>query len=206
MAQHPAVTTIIAVLILSVSMPAQATIQPSRNPTQDSAAPTAAEQEMFTKGQKLYLQGNYTQAAEVLVNFLKSYPNSIITDLTLLWLGRSYYQLGKFTEAVQVSKRLRAIKDTPFADIYDSELESARREAASRQMSAGIGENPALPQRRQQANSRPVPVVSRNRFAGDGVTTRSSPVRKMTSDTAKSFPRKPTTASQSNAGLKSNRL
>ena len=209
MAQHLAVTAIIAALVLSLSLPAKATIQFSGNPTQDSAAPTAAEQEMFTKGQKLYLQGNYTQAAEVLVNFLKSYQNSIITDLTLLWLGRSYYQVGKFTEAVQVSKRLRAIKDTPFADIYDSELESARREAASRQMSAGIGENPALPQRRQQANSRPVPLASRNRLASDGGTSRSSAMREVTSNATsnatKSPPRKPTTASHSNAGLKSNR-
>ena len=204
MAQHLAVTAITAALVLSFSLPAKATIQPPANQTQDPAAPTAAEQELFTRGQKLYLQGNYTQAAEALVNLLKNYPNSIITDLTLLWLGRSYYQLGKFTEAQQVSKRLRAIKDTPFADIYDSELASARREAASRQMSAATGETPALPQRRQ-ADSVAVRLASRNRFAGGSGTSRSLPKRKVTNNAAKPPPRKPTTASQSNAGIKSNR-
>src|SRR5207253_10716602 len=50
-----------------------------------------------------------------------------------------------------------------------------------------------------------VSLVSRNRLAGDGAT-RSSRTRQLRSNTAKSPPRKPTTASQSNAGLKSNRL
>lgn len=139
------------------------------------------------------------------MDFLKSYPNSIITDLSLLWLGRSYYQLGKFTEAVQVGKRLRAIKDTPFADIYDSELESARREAASRERSAAAGDNPASPRQHQQTNSRPVSLTSRNRFAGGSGTVRSSPLRKVTSNATKPPPGKPRAASHSNAGVKSNR-
>lgn len=96
---------------------------------QDPDVPSDAEQAMFTKGQTLYTQGRYEQAADLLKDFLKTYPNSIITDLTLLWLGRSYLQMGKFDEAEKVAQRLRAIKDTPFADIYDGELASARREA-----------------------------------------------------------------------------
>ena len=206
-ARHLAVTVIATVLALSLSVPAKPTIQAAANTTQDSAAPTGAEQEMFTKGQKLYLQGNYTQAAEVLENFLRSYPNSIITDLTLLWLGRSYYQVGKFTEAAQAGKRLRAIKDTPFADIYDSELESARREAASRP-SAGVIDNPASLHRQpqqQRANSRAVSLASRNRYAGERATSRSSPTREVTSKATKPPARRPTTAGHLNVGLKSNR-
>jgi uncharacterized repeat protein (TIGR01451 family) len=99
---------------------------------QDSDVPSDAEQAMFTKGQNLYLQGQYAQAATVLQDFLKNYPKSIITDLTLLWLGRSYMQMGRIQDAEQVGQRLRAIKETPFADIYDSELQSARREAPAR--------------------------------------------------------------------------
>jgi uncharacterized repeat protein (TIGR01451 family) len=99
---------------------------------QDSDVPSDAEQAMFTKGQNLYTQGRYDQAATVLQDFLKSYPRSIITDLTLLWLGRSYMQLGKIPDAEQIGQRLRGIKDTPFADIYDNELQAARREAPAR--------------------------------------------------------------------------
>jgi uncharacterized repeat protein (TIGR01451 family) len=99
---------------------------------QDSDIPSDAEQAMFTKGQNLYNQGRYDQSVTVLQDFLKTYPRSIITDLTLLWLGRSYMQLGKLKEAEQIGQRLHAIKDTPFADIYDGELETARTEAGSR--------------------------------------------------------------------------
>lgn len=94
--------------------------------------PSDAEQAMFTKGQNLYNQGRYDQAAAVLQDFLKTYPNSIITDLTLLWLGRSYMQLGKINDAEQVGTRLRTIKDTPFAEIYEGELETARRDSPGR--------------------------------------------------------------------------
>lgn len=99
--------------------------------------PSDAEQALFTKGQNLYNQGHYEQAAAALSEFLKTYPRSIITDLTLLWLGRSYMQLGKLTEAEQVGARLREIKDTPFAEIYAGELETARRENPSRTTAPG---------------------------------------------------------------------
>lgn len=108
---------------------------------QDQDVPSDAEQALFSKGQSLYNQGRYEQAAAALKDFLKNYPNSIITDLTLLWLGRSYMQLGQIQEAEQVSQRLHAIKDTPFADIYDSELQTARREQATRGTQA-VASNP----------------------------------------------------------------
>ncbi|HMF55658.1 MAG TPA: tetratricopeptide repeat protein, partial [Pyrinomonadaceae bacterium] len=99
---------------------------------QQEDVPSDAEQALFTKGQNLYLQGHYEQAITVLRDFLRTYPNSIITDLTLLWLGRSYMQMGRWQDAEGVSQRLHTIHDTPFADVYDSELQTARREAASR--------------------------------------------------------------------------
>ncbi|HEV7858594.1 MAG TPA: tetratricopeptide repeat protein [Pyrinomonadaceae bacterium] len=103
---------------------------------QDSDVPSDAEQAMFTKGQNLYLSNRFDQAAGVLQDFLKTYPKSIIIDLTLLWLGRSYMKLGKFQEAEDVGQRLRAIKDTPFADIYNDELITARRDNPARNTSA----------------------------------------------------------------------
>jgi uncharacterized repeat protein (TIGR01451 family) len=103
---------------------------------QEPDIPSDAEQAMFTKGQNLYNQGRYDQAAVVLQDFLKTYPRSIITDLTLLWLGRSYMQLGKLQEAEQVGAQLKTIKDTPFADIYEGELATARAEINSRSQTA----------------------------------------------------------------------
>jgi len=123
-----------AALLFAPLTPAVNSIAQARRAatSQDSDVPSDAEQAMFTKGQNLYNQGRYEQAAAVLRDFLKSYPNSIITDLTLLWLGRSYMQLGRIQDAEQVGQRLREIRDTPFSDIYEGELQAARRDAASR--------------------------------------------------------------------------
>jgi len=97
---------------------------------QDGDAPPEAEQTLFNKAQSLYTQGRYEQAAGVLQDFLKAYPQSSIADLTLLWLGRSYMELGRLPEAEQIGQRLRTIRDTPFADIYETELQKARRDLA----------------------------------------------------------------------------
>src|SRR5436190_1552015 len=52
--------------------------------------PGEAEQGLFTKGQILYNQGLYSEAIVIFSEALKTYPNSLIKDLNLLWLGRSY--------------------------------------------------------------------------------------------------------------------
>jgi len=126
-----AATLAFSLLLASLSPLAQS-IMANTAARQESDVPSDAEQAMFTRGQNLYTQARYEQAATVLQEFLKTYPRSIITDLTLLWLGRSYMQLGKIQDAEQIGQRLRAIKDTPFADIYDNELQAARREAPTR--------------------------------------------------------------------------
>lgn len=117
-------------LLVAPFTPVVAATALARSVKQDDS-PSDAEQAMFTKGQDLFNQGEYERAADVFKDFIKTYPNSFITDLTLLWLGRSYYRLNRFQDAEQVSRRLRAIRDTPFADIYDSELRAARSETAS---------------------------------------------------------------------------
>jgi uncharacterized repeat protein (TIGR01451 family) len=121
-------------LLLGPLMPVFAPRAAAASPLgqQETDVPSDAEQSMFSRGQTLYNQGRYEQAANVLKDFLKSYPNSIITDLTLLWLGRSYMQLGKLQDAEAIGTRLRGIKDTPFAEIYEGELQAARREMATR--------------------------------------------------------------------------
>lgn len=127
-----AATLAAALLFASLSPVMTQTIMALTAAPQESDVPSDAEQAMFTKGQNLYTQGRYDQAATVLQDFLKTYPRSIITDLTLLWLGRSYMQLGKLQDAEQIGQRLRGVKDTPFADIYDNELQAARRETGTR--------------------------------------------------------------------------
>lgn len=140
--------------------------------------PSDAEQAMFTRGQKLYNESRFDQAATVFKDFMKTYPNSIISDLTLLWLGRSYIALNRMPEAEQVAQQLRGIRDTPFVEIYEGELQAARRDSARRpapqpaptgtrapqQSAAAPSPTPRLVDRitrGQQAQTRPTPTPSR---------------------------------------------
>lgn len=99
---------------------------------QQDDTPPDVEQAMFTKGQNFYNQGRFEQAAATFRDFLKTYPNSIITDLTLLWLGRTYIAQNRLSDAESVIPRLRTIKDTPFVEIYEGELQAARNEMIAR--------------------------------------------------------------------------
>ena len=123
-----------AALLCAPCLPTNAAVASLNAPTirQGQDTPPDVEQALFSRGQTLYNQGRYEQAATVLNDFLKNYPNSIIADLTLLWLGRTYIAMGRIRDAEQVAERLRSIKDTPFIDIYDDELSSARKELAAR--------------------------------------------------------------------------
>ena len=114
-----------AALVLSPFASTAASAASLRAAQQDDA-PSQAEQETFNRGRALFAKAQYEQAAAVFRDFLKGHPDSFIADLMLLWLGRSYIELGKFPEAAEVAERLRAIKDTPFSDIYETELQTAR--------------------------------------------------------------------------------
>ncbi|MGB8507474.1 MAG: tetratricopeptide repeat protein, partial [Pyrinomonadaceae bacterium] len=140
--------------------------------TRQDDAPSEAEQQIFNKGRDLFAQGHYDQAAAIFRDFLKTYPNSFIADLMLLWLGRSYIELGQLQEAEGVAQRLRNIKDTPFTDIYDSELQNARQVAGNKPPAANTAATPsqviakATPTpatARQIATPRPTPPVETGR-------------------------------------------
>jgi uncharacterized repeat protein (TIGR01451 family) len=155
-----------AALVLSpfASTAARAATPPA---PQQEDAPSQAEQETFNRGRALFAKGQYEQAATVFRDFLKGHPDSFIADLMLLWLGRSYIELGKFPEATEVATRLRAIKDTPFSDIYETELQTARTEAASRPAPATTAASPtprpvATPAT-QVARATPTPAPPRPR-------------------------------------------
>ena len=150
-----------AALVLSPFASAAANASPPPAAQQD--APSQAEQETFNRGRALFARGQYEQAATVFSDFLKANPTSFIADLMLLWLGRSYIELGKFTEAAEVAQRLRNIKDTPFSDIYDTELQTARTEAASRPAPPAATPTPRATPATQVARATPTPTPARPR-------------------------------------------
>ncbi|HZT58304.1 MAG TPA: tetratricopeptide repeat protein [Pyrinomonadaceae bacterium] len=130
-----------AVLVFAPFAASVAAASPA--PAQQNDTPTQAEQDTFNRGRALFAKGQYDQAATVFRDFLKTHPDSFIADLMLLWLGRSYIELGKLQEAEQVAQRLHAMKDTPFTDIYDTELQTAKSEAGTRTVTASASPTPS---------------------------------------------------------------
>lgn len=122
---------------------------------QQDDTPPDVEQAMFTRGQNFYNQGRFEQAATTFRDFLKSYPNSIITDLTLLWLGRTYIAQNRLSDAEGVVTRLRTIKDTPFVEIYEGELQAARSEMIARGATAQPTATPVATERATVTPNRP---------------------------------------------------
>lgn len=102
------------------------TTQPAFGQGEDLAI-AEAEQNAFTRGQSLYNQGLYSEAIVTLNDFLAQYPGSIIKDLGLLWLGRSYLAQGDIANAEKVGLRLKDIPDTPLASLYEDELRIGRQ-------------------------------------------------------------------------------
>ncbi len=98
---------------------------------QDGDVPSTAEQAMFNRAQALFNQKRFEQSASLLREFLQTYPKSFITDLTLLWLGRSYIELNRLPDAEKILAQLREMEDTPFLDVYQNELGDARRKFAA---------------------------------------------------------------------------
>lgn len=103
---------------------------------QQDGDPSTAEQELFLQAQRLYEKNQYDQAVKTLRELLRTYPRSSITDLTLLWLARSYIGLNNLPEAERVGGQLRQIKDSPFLDIYQSEFADAQRKSGAGSIAA----------------------------------------------------------------------
>jgi uncharacterized repeat protein (TIGR01451 family) len=131
-----------AVLVFAPFTTAVSAASPVR--AQQNDTPTQAEQDTFNRGRALFAKGQYDQAATVFRDFLKTHPDSFIADLMLLWLGRSYIELGKLQEAEQVAQRLHAIKDTPFTDIYDTELQTAKSEGGGHTSTSSASQSPGV--------------------------------------------------------------
>lgn len=175
---------IICVLLLCAPLaPAVAatTLATGAAATQDDT-PSDAEQAVFTRGQKLYNEGRYEQAANAFKDFLKTYPNSIISDLTLLWLGRSYIALNRLSDAEQIAQQLHGIKDTPFVEIYEGELQAARKESA-RRGSEGVRPAPQNTRAPQQVAAVPSPTPRIVGRITDGRQAQSRPAAPVPSPT-----------------------
>lgn len=178
----PCAFLLCALLLLAPLSPslAAAALAPRAAIAQDDT-PSDAEQAMFSRGQKLYNDSRFEQAATVFKDFMKTYPNSIISDLTLLWLGRSYIALNRLPEAEQVAQQLHGIRDTPFVEIYEGELQAARRDsrnrgaAASRPSPQASANNARATQQSAVATPSPSPAPRMNGKGARGQQAQSRP-------------------------------
>jgi len=117
-------------LLSSCWLVASLVVAPAAQQADRLDVPSEEEQSLFIKGQSLHNQGLYNEAVNVLNQFLESYPQSVIKDLGLLWLGRSYLAQGDLASAERVELRLRALSESALLGIYEEELRIARQNYA----------------------------------------------------------------------------
>lgn len=144
---------LITVLALALILPgvapaasAATTLRSDKPAAQDQQDPKT-EQAWFDKARNLYARGKYDESITILTDFLKTYPDSMIKDLALLWLSRSYMQQGRLTEAETAGNRLRQIAESPFIAIFESDMQAARAKAP----------RPQVASNRPQPTPQPVP-------------------------------------------------
>lgn len=139
-----AVIGLLAIALLS-PLAAPATRAQGRTAGGGGAAPAAqqpqqqnpkTEQVWFDRARNLYARGQYDEAILILTDFLKTYPDSMITDLALVWLARSYMQQGRLADAEATGNLLKKIEGSPFIAIYESDMQAARQRQQSRAQSS----------------------------------------------------------------------
>lgn len=60
-----------------------------------------AAQDMYNKGQDLFMAGRYGESREAFTAFLKAYPRHSLSDNALYWIGESYYTEKDFEKALE---------------------------------------------------------------------------------------------------------
>ncbi|HEY4707194.1 MAG TPA: tol-pal system protein YbgF [Thermodesulfobacteriota bacterium] len=58
-------------------------------------------QDMYNKGQDLFMAGRYGEAREAFAAFLKAYPRHSLSDNALYWMGEAYYTEKDFEKALE---------------------------------------------------------------------------------------------------------
>lgn len=80
------------------------------------------ESNTFIDGFNTYLRRDYTSSITKLNKWLKTYPDSLIRDVVVFWLARSYHKIGNHHEAAAcISQISREYPNSPLARLagYD---------------------------------------------------------------------------------------
>ncbi|MBI5644072.1 MAG: tol-pal system protein YbgF [Deltaproteobacteria bacterium] len=83
---------------------AEANFPSKAEPVKEDASP----EELYNKGQDLFLKGSFNESRAVLSRLLKIYPDNALADNALYWIAESYYSekdfekaLGRFKEVAE---------------------------------------------------------------------------------------------------------
>lgn len=66
----------------------------------------ASPQNLYKKARNLLLEDNFSQAADLFIQFIKKYPEHSLADNAVYWLGECYYSLRQFKKAIPIFKDL----------------------------------------------------------------------------------------------------
>ena len=83
------------------------------------------ESNTFIEGLAAYQQGIFSSAINILENWIKEYPDSLILDLGLYWLAQSYYQVGNQREAARyISLFFSVYPESPLIATIDHDFKN----------------------------------------------------------------------------------
>lgn len=83
----------------------------------------AEESNTFIDGFNTYLRRDYTSSITKLSKWLKTYPDSLIRDVVIFWLARSYLKIGNHHEAADcISQISREYPNSPLARLAGNEI------------------------------------------------------------------------------------
>ncbi len=63
-------------------------------------APSQDPRKLYDSGYNLYRKGSYAEARKAFQSYIKSYPDTTLTDNAYFWIGEAYYNEGSYEKAI----------------------------------------------------------------------------------------------------------
>ena len=111
--------------------------QPSQGATGPAIAGPPSPEELYNSAYGDFLKGSYDLSRQGFEEYLKSYPDTELSDNAQYWIGESYYVQRKFSEAIKAFDKV--IQNYPKGDkVAAAELKKAYSLLESKNTEAGI--------------------------------------------------------------------
>ena len=140
-------------------------------------SPPPSPAQLYDSAYGDYMKGNYELARQGFEEYVKTYPDTELSDNAQYWIGECYYAQRKFPEAIQSFQKV--IDVYPKGDKAPAAaLKKAYSLLESRNTDAGIRELRGVIQKYPNSDSAPLARERLNALGGSKVTPARKPLRR----------------------------